>query len=102
MYLVFLVFIFKIKGAWHEGSMIGVQCQLVICRGPLYLPKGIFATYGFVVNQDIVIFFDGPLLILCLDWKVKNDASDQYFDSLGVCNVKIRKSSLRWKQGTFL
>ena len=26
----------------HEGSMIGVQCQLVICRGHIRLPKNIF------------------------------------------------------------
>ena len=26
----------------HEGSMIGVQCQLVICRGPFYLPIDTF------------------------------------------------------------
>ena len=51
----------------------------------------IFAIYGFVVNQDIVNFFDGPLLISWLGQEVKNDMGDQYNVSLGVCNVKIRK-----------
>ena len=46
-------------------------------------------------------FFDGPLLISWLGQRVKNDMSDQYNDSLRVCNVKIRKPLLRPKQGTF-
>ena len=33
--------------------------------------------------------------------KVKNDMSDQYNDSLGVCNVKIRKCLWGWKWDTF-
>ena len=32
----------KIFHLRHEGSMIQVQCQLVICRGPFYLPKDTF------------------------------------------------------------
>ena len=32
----------KIVHLRHEGSMIGVQCQLVICREPFYLPKDTF------------------------------------------------------------
>ena len=34
--------------------------------------------------------------------EVKNDMSDQYNVSLGVCNVKIRKSLTGAKQGSFL
>ena len=45
----------------HEGSMIGVQCPLVICRGPFYLPKGtflrIFAIYGFCRKSRYCEFF---------------------------------------------
>ena len=41
--------------------MIELQCQLVICRGPFLSTKRhllrIFAIYGFVVNRDIVNFF---------------------------------------------
>ena len=33
--------------------------------------------------------------------EVKNDMSDQYNVSLGVCNVKIRKSLTRMKWGSF-
>ena len=29
----------------HEGSMIGVHCQLVICRGHIRLLKNIFCTF---------------------------------------------------------
>ena len=58
--------------------------------------------YGFVVNRDIVNFFDGPLLVLWLGREVKNDMSDQYNDSLGVCNVKIRKFLMGVKRGSFL
>ena len=61
----------------------------------------IFAIYGFVVNRDIVIFFDGPLLVSWLGQEVKNDMSDQYTVSLGVCNVKIRKFLTGAKRGSF-
>ena len=47
-----------------------------------------------------MIFFDGPLLVLWLGQEVKNDMSDQYSDSLGVCNVKIRKCLWGQKWGT--
>ena len=46
-------------------------------------------------------FFDGPLLVSWLGWEVKNDVSDQYNVSLGVCNVKIRKSLTGAKRGSF-
>ena len=46
-------------------------------------------------------FFDGPLLILWLGREVKNDMSDQYNVSLGVCNVKIRKFLMGVKRGLF-
>ena len=61
----------------------------------------IFAIYGFVINRDIVNFFDGPLLISWLGQEVKNDMSDQYNVSLGMCNVKIRKSITGTKRGSF-
>ena len=61
----------------------------------------IFAIYAFVVNRDIVNFFYGPLLVSWLGQEVKNDMSDQYNVSLGVCNVKIRKSLTGAKRGSF-
>ena len=61
----------------------------------------IFAIYGFVVNRDIVNFFYGLMLILWLGQEVKNDMSDQYNVSLGVCNVKIRKFLTGAKRGSF-
>ena len=61
----------------------------------------IFAIYSFVVNRDIVNFFDGPLLVSWLGQEVKNDMSDQYNVSLGICNVKIRKFLMGAKQGSF-
>ena len=57
--------------------------------------------YGFVVNRDIVNFFYGPLLVLWLGKEVKNDMSDQYNVSLGMCNVKIRKFLTGAKRGSF-
>ena len=57
--------------------------------------------YGFVVNQDIVNFFYGPLLVSWLGQEVKNDMSDQYNVSLGMCNVKIRKFLTGAKRGSF-
>ena len=61
----------------------------------------IFAIYEFVVNRDIVNFFDGPLLVSWLGQEVKNDMSDQYNVSLGMCNVKIRKFLTGAKRGSF-
>ena len=62
----------------------------------------IFAIYGFVVNRDIVNFF---LWGRCSSrgWgqEVKNDMSDQYNVSLGMCNVKIRKFLTVAKRGSF-
>ena len=46
-------------------------------------------------------FFDGPLLVSWLGREVKNDMSDQYNVSLGVCNVKIRKFVMGAKWGSF-
>ena len=37
----------------HEGSMIGVQCQLMICRGHIRASKGIFQIF-FVVDGSMV------------------------------------------------
>ena len=36
----------------HEGLMIGVQCQLMICRGHIRASKGIFSNY-FVVDGSM-------------------------------------------------
>ena len=60
----------------------------------------IFAIDGFVVNQDIVNFFLWAAACLMVQ-EVKNDMSDQYNVSLGMCNVKIRKSLTRAKRGSF-
>ena len=46
-------------------------------------------------------FFYGPLLVSWLGQEVKNDMSDQYNVSLGMCNVKIRKSLMGTKWGSF-
>ena len=38
---------------YHEGSMIGVQCQLMICRGHIRASKGpfqIFEVDGCMAN----------------------------------------------------
>ena len=43
--------IFEIDGWWiklvftHEGLMIGVQCQLMICRGHIRASKGTFQIF---------------------------------------------------------
>ena len=36
----------------HEGSMIGVQCQLMICRGHIIASKGAISNF-FVVNGSM-------------------------------------------------
>ena len=36
----------------HEGSMIGVQCQLMICRGHIRASKGTFPIF-FVVDSSM-------------------------------------------------
>ena len=46
-------------------------------------------------------FFYGPLLVSWLGQEVKNDMSDQYNVSLGMCNVKIRKFLTGAKRGSF-
>ena len=83
-----------------------MECHLVICGGPFYLPKDTFWEFlqfaVFSQMEKIWIFFDGPLHILWLGWEVKNDMSGQSKDALRVCNVKIRKSLPGSKQGTSL
>ena len=37
--------LFKIIYLWHEGSMIGVQCQLVICRGLFSYQRAAFENF---------------------------------------------------------
>ena len=61
----------------------------------------IFAIYSFVVNRDIVNFFDGPLLVSWLGQEVKNDMSDHSNDCLRVWNVKMKNKLLGQKRGTF-
>ena len=37
----------------HEGSMIGIQCQLMICRGHIRASKGafqFFVVHGSMAN----------------------------------------------------
>ena len=44
----------------HEGSMIGVQCQLMICRGHIRASKGAFKIFLWltvVVKIDILVKF---------------------------------------------
>ena len=36
----------------HEGLMIGVQCQLMICRGHIRASKGTFQIF-FVVDSSM-------------------------------------------------
>ena len=36
----------------HEQSMIGVQCQLMICRGHIRASKGVFQIF-FMVNSSM-------------------------------------------------
>ena len=61
----------------------------------------IFAIYGFVVNRDIVNFILWAAARLVVGSGGQNDMSDQYNVSLGVCNVKIRKSLMGAKRGSF-
>ena len=37
---------------YHEGSMIGIQCQLMICRGHIRASKGIFQIF-FVAHGSM-------------------------------------------------
>ena len=44
----------------HEGLMIGVQCQLMICRGHIRASKGafkIFLWFTVAVKIDILVKF---------------------------------------------
>ena len=38
---------------WHEGQIIGVQCQLMICRAHIKISKGSFQEL-FVVDSSMV------------------------------------------------
>ena len=40
----------------HEGSMIGIQCQLMICRGHIRAFKGVFQTFLYD-KTDIEVKF---------------------------------------------
>ena len=60
-------------------------------------------TYGFLINQDRVIFVSGgPLHVSCMGWEVKIVMSGQSNDFLWVCNVKMKIFLLGQKWGTFL
>ena len=48
-----------------------------------------------------VNFFDGPLHVSCLGWKVNAHVSGQSNDCLRLCNVKMKKILLGQKRGTF-
>ena len=44
----------------HEGSMIGVQCQLMICRGHIRASKGTFEIFLWLTvlwQIDILVKF---------------------------------------------
>ena len=44
----------------HEGSMIGVQCQLMICRGHIRASKGTFQIFLWLTvlcQIDILVKF---------------------------------------------
>ena len=44
----------------HEGSMIGVQCQLMICRGHIRASKGTFQIFLWLMvlwQMDILSNF---------------------------------------------
>ena len=44
----------------HEGSMIGVQCQLMICRGHIRASKGTFQIFFWLMvlcQIDIFVQF---------------------------------------------
>ena len=46
----------------HEGSMIGVQCKLMICRGHIRASKGIFQIFLWLtVLWQIDIWFNFAL-----------------------------------------
>ena len=38
----------KIFYLWHEGSMIGMQCHLVVCRVSCYPPNATFSEYLWI------------------------------------------------------
>ena len=45
---------------YHEGSMIGVQCQLMIGRGHIRAPKGTFQIFLWLMvpwQIDILVQF---------------------------------------------
>ena len=50
----------------HEGSMIGVQCQLMICRGHIKASKGTFQFFvvdGSMANRhfSLILHFKSNL-----------------------------------------
>ena len=89
----------------HEGSMIGVQCHWWFVEDLFIYQKAPFENFcnlWFCRKSRYCEFFSmGCCSSLWLDQEVKNDMSDQYNVSLGVCNVKIIKSLMGVKRGSF-
>ena len=75
------------------GSMIGVQCQLVICRGHIRLPKNIFCSFLqlTLLWKNFSIFHDlrSDLKVLEMDWEIKKIIRGQDKHGLRGFNVKI-------------
>ena len=85
----------------HEGSMIGVHCQLVICRGHIRLLKNIFL-YIFAIdasmkklnrNSNFSIFHDlrSDFKVSEMGWEVKNILRGQSKHGLWGSNLKTGK-----------
>ena len=53
-------------------------------------------------SRSSEIVFVGVLHISCMGWEVKIDMSGQSNDCLRVCNIKMKKFLMGWKQGTCL
>ena len=49
----------------HEGSMIGLQCQLMICRGHIRASKGTFQIF-FVADSSMANWHFSSILHFCL------------------------------------
>ena len=85
--------------------MIGVQCHWWFVEDLFIYQKAPFENFCDLrfcrKSRYCEIFFYGLLLVLWLGQKVKNDMSDQYNVSLGMCNVKIRKFLTGAKRGSF-
>ena len=100
----------------HEGSMIGVQCQLVICRGHIRLSKwhisnismvdGSLANWLLSHNLHFGLHFRSNLKGSLMGWEVKNLLSCQSEHGLMGSSAKsgtfLSRESQEWKTFTFL